>query len=228
MAWWHNKTRALVKNSSDLEDFLVYVALGVVLGGRVGYCLFYGLDVWLSDPLWVFKIWSGGMSFHGGFLGVCLGVLLFSRKHKIDLGDCADFVAVVVPIGIFCGRVGNFINQELWGRPSDVPWAVVFSADPNLVPRHPTQLYEAALEGIVLFIILKYCYARKLPKWGVSMMFLLAYGLMRFAVEWLREPDAPIWWSLTRGQWLCLPLIAIGLWWVVNTYLQAYMARAHK
>jgi phosphatidylglycerol:prolipoprotein diacylglycerol transferase len=225
VAWRHNKARSFL-SASSLEDLLIYVALGVVLGGRVGYCLFYGLGTWIADPLWVFRIWEGGMSFHGGLLGVFTALFLFTRKYGIHYGDCLDFVAVCVPVGIFCGRIGNFINQELWGRPSDLPWSVVFSSDPDGIARHPSQLYEAGLEGLALFILLKYCYALKLPRWGVSAWFALGYGVARFTIEWLREPDAPMWLWMTRGQLLCLPLIALGMWWIIMLKLNPSVRRS--
>lgn len=211
----HNRLRPLV-DAEQLERLFIYVALGVMLGGRVGYTLFYGFDRLLHDPLWLFRIWEGGMSFHGGLLGVALGLVLFARTARVHFGDCLDFVAVSVPIGLFCGRIGNWINQELWGRPSDVPWSVVFSTDPAGLARHPSQLYQAALEGVLLFALMQYYYSKNPPRWMLSAVFACGYGVMRFVAEWFREPDAPVWLWMTRGQLLCLPMIVLGAWWFVS------------
>ena len=208
----------------QVEDVLFWTAMGVVLGGRIGYVLFYGWENEMHDPLWVFKVWQGGMSFHGGFLGVFLSAYLFSRKYKISLGAYLDTLALSVPIGLGFGRIGNFIGQELWGRPTDLPWAMIFPRDPSGLPRHPSQLYEAFLEGIVLFVIL-YLYTRKpRPAWSAGALFLIFYGIFRFMVEFVREPDAQIGFDLfgwmSRGQELCVPMIIGGiiLWFWSNKH----------
>jgi len=207
---------------SQMDDFLFYVAMGIVLGGRIGYVLFYNFGQFLENPLWLLQIWTGGMSFHGGFLGVLLACAAFARKHKIEVSALFDFVAPYVAPGLGFGRLGNFIGQELWGRPTDLPWGMVFPKDPQLLARHPSQLYQFFLEGIVLFTIV-YLFTRKpRPRWSVSGLFLLCYGLFRFSVEFVREPDVQIgydWFGwMTRGQELCLPMIVGGVALLLWTY----------
>jgi len=197
----------------DLDDLLFYCVLGVVLGGRLGYVLFYKPSEYLSDPIRILYVWEGGMSFHGGFLGVVLAMLWYARRSHRRWLDVTDFLAPLTPVGLFAGRIGNFINAELWGRPTNVPWAMVF---PNVgpQPRHPSQLYEAGLEGIVLFLIL-WVYARKPRTTGaVSGVFLLSYGVLRFLVEYTREPDdflGLLALGLSMGQWLSVPMIVGGI-----------------
>jgi phosphatidylglycerol:prolipoprotein diacylglycerol transferase len=198
----------------DISDFLFYVVLGVVLGGRIGYMLFYHPDILLSDPLELFYIWNGGMSFHGGMLGVFIGCWWYGRKSDRTFFDVTDFVAPVIPIGLFFGRIANFINAELVGRVTDVPWAMVYPQIDNL-PRHPSQLYQAGLEGPV-FLALLWWFARKSrPRMAVSGVFLLGYGCLRFFSEFFRLPDAHLGFIafdwMTMGQALCLPMIAGGL-----------------
>ena len=165
-------------------------SFGVLLGGRLGYMVFYSLDRWMADPVEVFRLWNGGMSFHGGLLGVTLAILIFSRKHKTPFLGLADFVAPLIPTGLLFGRLANFVNQELYGRATDVPWAVIFPNDPERLPRHPSQLYEAMLEGLILFIIINW-YARKPRLYGeVAGLFLVLYGIFRFSIEFVRQPDA--------------------------------------
>jgi len=211
---------------AQVEDLIVYGAFGVILGGRFGYMLFYSADKWLADPTMLIRIWEGGMSFHGGLIGVALAILLYSRKYQIPFLSLADFVAPLVPAGLFFGRIGNFIGAELYGRTTDLPWAMVFPSDPQQLPRHPSQLYEAALEGLVLFFIVN-LYARKPRLYGsVAGMFLIFYGIFRFSVEFVRQPDAQFagqsallesfnW--MTRGQTLCIPMIVLGLWFMRRT-----------
>jgi len=197
-----------------LDDVLFYGVLGVVLGGRLGYVLFYKFNDYLADPLAVFKVWEGGMSFHGGFLGVVLAMLIFARRRGISWLAVTDFIAPLVPLGLGAGRIGNFINGELWGKPSDLPWAMVFPQVDNL-PRHPSQLYQFALEGVLLFVILWLVARRPRPTGAVSALFLIGYGVFRFVAEFAREPDVflgPLALGLSMGQWLSLPMVAAGLW----------------
>jgi len=218
VAWWLAKLRAKRPNSGwnaeQISDLIFYGALGVILGGRLGYTLFYGFDKFLGDPLSIFRVWEGGMSFHGGFLGVLVAMYIFARKNKRDYFKLLDFVAPIVPIGLGAGRIGNFINSELWGRVTDVPWAMVFpNGGPE--PRHPSQLYEFFFEGIVLFIIVWVFSAKARPKMAVSGVFALFYGLFRFGVEFARQPDAHLGFLafdwLTMGQLLSFPLIVLGI-----------------
>ena len=210
----------------DVEDFLFMGVMGVVLGGRIGYCLFYKPGYYASHPLEVFFVWQGGMSFHGGMLGVIAAMLWFARSRQRHFLEVADFVAPCVPTGLAAGRVGNFINGELWGRvaSTDLPWGMVFRGAGDL-PRHPSQVYQFLLEGVLLFILL-WLYSRKQRAQGqVAAMFLLGYGLFRFIAEFFREPDAHLGLLLlgmSMGQWLCLPMIVggLGLWWWVGAQPQ--------
>jgi len=205
----------------DIEDFLFLGVLGVVLGGRLGFCLFYKPLFYASHPLDIFAVWQGGMSFHGGMLGVTASMLWFARTRHRSLFEVADFVAPCVPTGLACGRVGNFINGELWGRVADpsLPWSMVFRGAGNL-PRHPSQIYQFLLEGLLLFVLL-WWYARTAPRPGrVAAAFLFGYGIFRFIAEYFREPDdylGLLSLGLSMGQWLCIPMIVFGagLWlWV--------------
>lgn len=207
----------------DVDDLLFYIALGIILGGRIGYVLFYSFDALLQDPLMLLRLWEGGMSFHGGLLGVLTALFLFARKTHRRVFQVTDFAAPLVAPGLFFGRIGNFINGELWGRVTDVPWAMVFHA-PNAggQPRHPSQLYEAALEGLLLFAILWLYSAKPRPRMAVTGLFGLCYGLFRFAVEFVRQPDAHLGYLafgwLTMGQLLSLPLVVLGLLMLVIAY----------
>jgi len=201
----------------QLDDLLLWVTLGVILGGRFGYVLFYSLDYYLSHPIEIFALWQGGMSFHGGLLGVSVAIILFCKLKKLSVLSIFDLVTAAAPIGLFFGRVANFINGELYGRVSDVPWAMVFpTGGPD--PRHPSQLYEAALEGILIFLVLNYLIKHKeaFKKPGlVSGLFLILYGLSRICVEFFRMPDAHIGFlagGLTMGMILSIPMILFGLY----------------
>lgn len=215
MIWLARQPGSLIKDK-DADDFLVWATFGVILGGRLGYVFFYKPEYFLWNPTDIFKTWQGGMSFHGGFLGVLIATVLFTRLRKIRFWAFIDLAAVVTPIGLFFGRIANFINGELWGRVSDVPWAMVFPyGGPD--PRHPSQLYEAALEGLVLLIVLHLAWRRK--SWRdtpgvISGVFLVGYGLARSVVELFREPDAHLGFLLggtTMGQWLSVPMVLAGL-----------------
>ena len=208
-------------HADQVEDLVFYGAVGAVLGGRIGYVFFYGFDHFLTDPLWLFRIWEGGMAFHGGLLGVVFALFLYGRKLGQPLGAICDFVAPIAPIGLGLGRLANFINGELYGRATDVPWAMVFPSDPEGLARHPSQLYQCLLEGLVVFAIVYGFSRRRRPLWAVSGVFLLAYGAARFAVEFVREPDASLlldW--MTRGQLLSLPMIIIGVAMLIFSYTQ--------
>ncbi len=209
-------------------DLIFYGALGVVAGGRLGYVLFYGLDQWADDLLFPVKIWEGGMSFHGGLLGVITAMALFARGQNKSPWTVLDFVAPIVPLGLGFGRVGNFINNELWGKPTTVPWG--FEVDG--VGLHPTQLYEAFLEGLVLFVILWVYSASPRPLRAVSGVFLIGYGAFRFLVEFWRRPDADLGYLafgwVTMGQVLSAPMILFGLYLLVKAYGSTGVARAAK
>jgi len=197
----------------DLDDILFLGVLGAVLGGRLGYVLFYKFSEYLYDPVRILFLWEGGMSFHGGFLGVLVAMLWFARsRHKSWLA-VTDFIAPLIPLGLGAGRIGNFINAELWGRPANVPWAMVFPHVDNL-PRHPSQLYEFMLEGLVLFALLWWFSRRWRPVGAVSGVFLIGYGTLRFLVEFTREPDGFLGLlalGLSMGQWLSLPMVIGGI-----------------
>ena len=203
-----------------LSDLVFWVAMGVIVGGRLGYVLFYDLSAYIANPLLIFEVWKGGMAFHGGLIGVMLATWWFGKRNNKSFFQIMDFIAPVVPIGLGAGRIGNFINAELWGKASDVPWAMIFPTDPQQLARHPSQLYQFALEGVALFLIL-WLYSRKpRPTMAVSGMFALFYGIFRFIVEFVRVPDAQLGYLafgwVTMGQILCIPMILGGLfliWW---------------
>jgi phosphatidylglycerol:prolipoprotein diacylglycerol transferase len=221
-AWWLARRRATRPGSTwtpvEVDDLIFYCALGVILGGRIGWMLFYGTERILADPLSVLRIWEGGMSFHGGLAGVLVALAMFANRRGKQIADVFDFTAPLPAIGFGAGRVGNFINGELWGKPTDVPWAVVVDG----VPLHASQLYEALLEGLVLFVILWWFTAKPRPRWAPAGLFLLCYGLFRFGVEFVRVPDANrgylfLDW-VTMGQILSLPMIVAGLWMLAVAY----------
>ena len=202
-------------NRDDFSDLMFYCFLGILIGGRVGYTIFYNFSYTLENPITIFYLWNGGMSFHGGFIGVILAIVYFCKKNKIPFFEISDFIVRLVPIGLFTGRVGNFINGELWGKPTDTIWGVIFPKIDNL-PRHPTQIYEAILEGIVLFIILNFVFTEKLKASVMTSYFLILYSLFRFTVEFFRVPDAHIGYLalnwVTMGQILCIPMFLLGLY----------------
>jgi len=211
----------------DVEDLLFYGVLGVVIGGRLGYVLFYKPGYYAAHPLEAFAVWKGGMAFHGGLLGVIAALALFARTRQRAFLQVSDLVAPCVPTGLAAGRIGNFINGELWGRPADpsLPWAMVFPQSGTTVPRHPSQLYQFALEGVLLFVLM-WVYSRRPRATGqVSGAFLVGYGALRFVAEYFREPDAFLGLQalgLSRGQWLCVPMVLAGL------AMWAWAARARK
>jgi len=216
--YWLLSYRAKKPNSGwtteQVSDLIFFGAMGVIIGGRVGYVLFYNFPGFVSDPLMLFKVWHGGMSFHGGFLGVMLATWWFARKYSKNMWDILDFGAPIVPIGLGAGRIGNFIGGELVGRATDLPWGMVFPHVDKL-PRHPSQLYQAALEGVALFCILWFFSAKPRPRYAVSGMFALFYGIFRFSVEFVRQPDIQLGFVafhwMTMGQILSLPMIFVGL-----------------
>ena len=221
-AWWLARRRAARPGSTwkptDVDDLIFFCAVGVILGGRLGWMLFYGTEGILSDPLSALRIWEGGMSFHGGLIGVLVALAMFANHRGRLVADVFDFMAPLPAIGFGAGRIGNFINGELWGKPTDVPWAVIV----NGTPRHASQLYEALLEGLVLFAILWWYTSKPRPRWASSGLFLVCYGLFRFAVEFVRVPDSNRGYMLfgwmTMGQILSLPMIAAGLWMLAIAY----------
>jgi phosphatidylglycerol:prolipoprotein diacylglycerol transferase len=224
-AWWVGILRARRPEygwkREEIGDALFYAALGVILGGRFGYILFYNFGAFLDDPLILLRVWQGGMSFHGGLLGVLLAMWLYGRKTGRSFFQVTDFIAPWVPIGLGAGRIGNFINGELWGRPTDLPWGMVFPFIDNQ-PRHPSMLYEALLEGLVLFLILWFFSAKLRPQRAVSGMFLLCYGVFRFLVEFVRQPDAHMGYIafdwMTMGHLLSAPMIFFGILLLVLAY----------
>ena len=263
-AWFlaHRRARRpdTVIEPKQAEDLIFYGAMGIVIGGRLGYVFFYVFDAWLDDPLMLFRVWEGGMSFHGGLIGTALAMLLFARKVHKNFFDIVDFVAPFAPLGIFFGRIGNFIGGDRHGQGTWVtatvshpsfeecvkqslkhigggnrlwlPWGMVFPTDPLGVPRHPSQLYEALLEGVVLFTVLFWFSSKPRPRASVIALFLILYGTFRFTVEFFREPDAHIMFDLfgwmTRGQILSLPMIILGLVLIIWTYSQEPRRMAGK
>ena len=218
---WLGKRRAAAQpwqgmNAQDVDDLLFYGVLGVVLGGRLGQVVFYEPAYYLAHPLEILAVWKGGMAFHGGMLGVFAAMALWGRKSGKTFFQVTDFIAPLVPLGLMAGRIGNFINGELWGRAADptLPWAMIFPHVDSL-PRHPSPLYQAAGEGLLLFVILWLFSARQRALGQVSAMFLIGYGVLRFAAEYFREPDHGIFgvsYVVSMGQWLSLPMVLFGLW----------------
>ncbi|CAM2148880.1 phosphatidylglycerol--prolipoprotein diacylglyceryl transferase [Pararobbsia alpina] len=241
--------------AKDIDDLLFFGVIGVIFGGRIGYVLFYKADWYLAHPLDIFKVWEGGMSFHGGFLGVIIAMMVFARQRGRTWMQVTDFIAPMVPLGLACGRLGNFINGELWGRVTspDAPWAMLFPsaaqddrawylshpaqvaamhlqdvfARYQLLPRHPSELYEIALEGIALFLVMWFFSKKPRPVAAVSAVFLIGYGLARFIVEFAREPDdflGLLTFGMSMGQWLSLPMIIAGVLLLIGSYRRAARA----
>ncbi|GGD35651.1 prolipoprotein diacylglyceryl transferase [Pseudoxanthomonas indica] len=239
-AWWLGRRRVAEGrlpgvDANGFSDLLFYSMLGVVLGGRIGYILFYGFEGFLAHPLSIFKVWEGGMSFHGGLIGVMLAALWWTRRQRLHYFDTMDFVAPLVPLGLGFGRLGNFIGAELWGKYTRADWGVIFPTDPALkqysaeqlqaayasgalngFARHPSQLYQAFLEGLVMFVALWWFSSKPRPRYAVSGLFALLYGVFRFVVEFVRVPDEQLQYLafgwLTMGQLLSVPLILLGLY----------------
>jgi phosphatidylglycerol---prolipoprotein diacylglyceryl transferase len=235
IGWWYAKRLVADRRlwtpaepplkPADIDDFVVWAAVGIILGGRVGYVLFYDLPLFAANPLKIFAVWNGGMSFHGGFLGTILAMVLFARSRRIPAWSLIDVIAASVPFGLFFGRLANFINGELFGRPTDVPWAMVFPLG-GPEPRHPSQLYEAALEGIVFFLVLRLFthYFHRLPYPSfVSGIFCVGYGVARVFIEFFREPDIQIGYlagGLTMGMALSIPMVLFGIYLMVKASRQ--------
>ena len=223
-----NNIKGNLINISQLDNFFIWAVVGIILGGRIGYVIFYQINIFLDNPIYIFKIWQGGMSFHGGLLGIIISIYFFSKINKIKFFYLADMVSVVAPIGLFFGRIANFINTELIGRPTDFYISVIYPSIDN-VPRHPSQLYEAFFEGIVLFILLFFIFLRKtnINNYGfVSGLFLIFYGLFRFSIEFLREPDFHLglfFNFFSMGQILSIPLFIFGIFLILrNEYRRTY------
>jgi len=225
-AWWLGTIRARQPGSGwtsqQVADLVTNGMLGTILGGRIGYILFYDFADFIADPMMILRLWEGGMSFHGGFLGVVIAVSMFARSTGKSVYEVLDFTAPLAPLGLGSGRLGNFINGELWGRGADVPWAMIFPADPLQLPRHPSQLYQFALEGLLLFCIVWWYSARPRPRFAAAGLFCMGYGLFRFIVEFFREPDSHLGFVafdwMTMGQQLSLPMIVVGAATMVLAY----------
>lgn len=204
------------------DDLIFYAMLGIIVGGRLGYVLFYKFSTYVQDPLAIFRLWDGGMSFHGGLVGVLVAIWYITKKEKLSFLRFADYVACVVPFGLLFGRLANFVNGELWGRATTVPWAIIFPDSGTMDPRHPSQLYEAGLEGLLMLAVLTFLFWRTDARYKPGLLTgaaSLIYGLSRFAVEFVREPDAHLGtlpWGLTMGQTLTLPMILIGLYLIIT------------
>ncbi|MDD5036523.1 MAG: prolipoprotein diacylglyceryl transferase [Methylococcaceae bacterium] len=224
-AWWLARRRAerglIDLSAAQVEDLIFYSALGVILGGRLGYIFFYNLPAFLENPAILFRVWEGGMAFHGGMLGVLAAMYWYGGKLKTGFFALSDFLAPLVPIGLGAGRIGNFINGELWGKTTDLPWAMVF---PNAgdEPRHPSMLYEGLLEGLALYLILNGFIQKPRPRMATSGLFLLCYGIFRFLAEFVRIPDVQLGYLafgwVTMGQILSLPMILFGAWLLFLAY----------
>jgi len=232
--WWLARYRARQPRSGwtedEVADVVFYIALGVILGGRIGSVLFYNTADFLANPVMILKIWQGGMSFHGGFLGVVVAFYLYARKTGRTLFQVADFLAPMFALGLGAGRIGNFINGELWGRVTDVPWGMVVPAFGDGIPRHPNQLYQFFGEGVILFLLVWFYSSKPRPTMAVSGLFVLGYGVYRFLVEFVRQPDAHLGFVafdwMTMGQVLSFPMILVGATLLFLAYRQASPTRA--
>ena len=208
-------------SNDKIDKFFICAIIGVILGGRIGYVLFYQINLFFTKPTYVLEIWNGGMSFHGGLLGMILSIYLFSLKYKIQFFYLSDLVSLVAPIGLFLGRISNFINTELYGRITDFPLAIIYPLIDNN-PRHPSQLYEAFFEGVILFVILLFYFSNKPKKYiigNISGLFLIFYSIFRFFIEYLREPDyhlGLVFYYFSMGQLLCIPFLFAGIWILVR------------
>ena len=230
LGWWY--LRKMLRRSGapmaerHVDDLVFYLTLGIIIGGRLGYCLFYRPEIW-RDPLDVLKLWQGGMSLHGGFLGVIVSLIVLTRRHRLSLLRVCDYVACATPFGLVLVRIANFVNGELWGRPSSLPWAVIFPGTQDGIPRHPSQLYEAALEGGVTMIVLAYLFWHTDARLHPGRLLgtgLILYGTARFLLEFVRQPDAGLdhlWWGLTMGQTLSVPMIVAGIWLWTRSYMRS-------
>lgn len=227
MGWWY-MLRLVAQPGAPMarrhaDDIVFYITLGIILGGRLGYVVFYAPEMLLS-PVKVLRLWDGGMSFHGGLIGTAFAMWLFARKHQLNLLRVADYVACCVPFGLFFGRLANFVNGELWGKPGNVPWAIIFPRTGMDVPRHPSQLYEAGLEGLGVGLLLAFLFWRTRWRYEPGKLagaFLVGYAAARFTVEFFREPDRQLVWladatGLHMGQWLTLPMFVLGLYMIAT------------
>ena len=221
LGWWY-LGRLIAQPGAPMakrhiDDFVFYATLGIILGGRLGYCIFYKPEIFLT-PIQILKLWEGGMSLHGGFLGTIFAIWLFCRKHSLNMLRVCDYIACATPFGLFLVRIANFVNGELWGRPTDKPWGVIFPGTGDEVPRHPSQLYEAGLEGLLAMAVLWFLFWRTDARYQPGKLVgtgLTMYGLTRFGLEFLRQPDAGLEhlsWGLTMGQTLSVPMIAVGIY----------------
>ena len=209
---WHRVGRNPLTPAQS-QDFALYAGLGMIIGGRLGYCLIYGREHWTQDPLYLFKLWEGGMASHGGLIGMVLGSWLYARRRVVELPLLTDLICAVAPVGVLFGRLANFVNAELWGKPSQVPWAVIFP-EAGPLPRHPSQLYEAFLEGLCLLVLILPLHARHRRPGVTTGAMLAAYAVARFIGEFFREPDAghPAYWGwMNKGQAFSIPVFFIGL-----------------
>jgi phosphatidylglycerol:prolipoprotein diacylglycerol transferase len=233
LGWWYLRT--MLRRSGapmaagHVDDLVFSLTLGIIIGGRLGYCLFYRPEIWRA-PLDVLKLWQGGMSLHGGFLGVIVSLILFARRHRLRLLRVCDYVACATPFGLVLVRIANFVNGELWGRPSSLPWAVIFPGTQDGIPRHPSQLYEAVLEGGLSMIVLAYLFWRtdaRLRPGHLLGAGLILYGTARVLLEFVRQPDAGLdhlWWGLTMGQTLSVPMIGAGIWFYARSLSRSRVA----
>jgi len=233
ISWWLLAKFRLTRlgenfTKDNLSDLIFWAAVGIIAGGRLGYVLFYNFNEFIQAPWLIVQVWRGGMSFHGGLIGVIVCLWIFARKHNLGFFAVIDFIAPVVPIGLGLGRIGNFINAELWGKPTSASWGMIFPyySDPLQLPRHPSQLYQFLLEGVILFTVLWIFSQKKRPTMAAAGLFSLLYGIFRFAVEFVRMPDAQLGYLafgwLTMGQILCIPMIIAGIYVLYLAYRPSF------